>query len=697
MTASQYMKLGINITSTGVLILLAGTPGASLAAATTPAAISGTFAIGYVVVRTDGSNNVQNVLNSDIYQYVGGGGGSGTGNASTILETLKNEFVDSPYQLLTPNIIATDSATKFSTLTGAAYDASNSTIKFTANAQVAVSTNMLDVAEFLGQGLDVGSVDLSVLWSKSQSPTVLSIPSAFTYEVSRDGGTNYSTMTMTRVGTTEAFRGNLTFTAESVQQSLATQTGTVLNRDLAQSSSDQQLSQSFVVPAGQTWVITKTILNITKTGTPGGNLYVSLVNNSSGVPSALAADVLAQSSAVVASSLTTGANTITLPNTVLVAGTYHVVVSSDAAYKATASFASNKIQLQDASTLTGESTYNGTTWSTQASRGLIYTLQGRSLDLRVRITSAGSPTYPCGLDGYGIFYNLNDIGLVGATKKTQRFVFNSTVDNTSSFAITGFSPDPDLLKIFHVETGQVYKVPAFNLNGTSAVFPANTFNNGGVSTTVTLIADQNTGGAFDNSDSNGRLLSANHLGSISGLDDKSAAGRGIVLRNSSGQLVEAGVDSNNALALSTVSGTGVLTATDLHYKGSVAGTAIPAGYVGEYYLDSISGSGSGNTTNATVSTRSLQPGVWLVIAAPTMTSISTTAAPISFSLNIPSTTSTYGKDLTQYGITLGNGMSIAPMFNIVNLNAATTATTKISITTSSAWACQGTVTYVRIA
>ena len=188
-----------------------------------------------------------------------------------------------------------------------------------------------------------------------------------------------------------------------------------------------------------------------------------------------------------------------------------------------------------------------------------------------------------------------------------------------------------------------------------------------------------------------------HLGSISGLDDKSAAGRGIVLRNSSGQLVEAGVDSNNALALSTVSGTGVLTATDLHYKGSVAGTAIPAGYVGEYYLDSISGSGSGNTTNATVSTRSLQPGVWLVIAAPTMTSISTTAAPISFSLNIPSTTSTYGKDLTQYGITLGNGMSIAPMFNIVNLNAATTATTKISITTSSAWACQGTVTYVRIA
>ena len=84
MTASQYLKLGVNITSTGVLTLLAGVPGASLAAATVPASVGGTFAIGYLVVRTDGSNNVQNVLNSDIYQYVGGGNGSGTGTYARI-------------------------------------------------------------------------------------------------------------------------------------------------------------------------------------------------------------------------------------------------------------------------------------------------------------------------------------------------------------------------------------------------------------------------------------------------------------------------------------------------------------------------------------------------------------------------------------------------------------------------------------
>ena len=492
------------------------------------------------------------IYSAGIYRLPLGSGGSGSGSVSSVLVKIQDELVDSPYGFVTPSIYALDGSTKISSTTGAAYDLATNTLKFTANAQVATSTNLLDVAEFLPLGLDVPSIDLTVFWDRGQTSQAFSVPSAFTYEVSRDGGTNYTTLTMTRVGTTDVFRSNLTFATESTQQSLATQTGSTLNRDLAQSSSDQQLSQSFVVPSGQTWVITQAILNVTKTGTPGGNLYVSLVNNSAGVPSALAADVLGQSSAVVASSLTTGANTVVLPNTVLVAGTYHVVVSSDAAYKATASFASNKIQLQDASTLTGESTYNGTTWTTQASRGLIYTLQGRSLDLRVRITSAGSPTYPCGLDGYGIFYNLNDIGLVGSTKKTQRFVFNSTVDNLSTFAITGFSPDPDLLSFYHVETGQVYKVPSFNLNGTSAVFPANTFNNGGVSTTVTLIADQNTGGAYDNSDSNGRLLSANHLGSSSGTDDKSAAGRGIILRRPDGTLREIAIDNNDNITITSV-------------------------------------------------------------------------------------------------------------------------------------------------
>jgi hypothetical protein len=569
--------------------------------------------------------------------------GSGSGNPT--LETLKNQFVDSPFQLMTPNIMLTDEGTKFASFTGAAYSAANSVINFSANSQVATSVQMLDSTEFLPYGIDMTSIDLSAFWSTkagltvpdaattysglnvtvtntsstvivttpvehdlktgsritvttataiggissgnlSQANTAITVLSpqqfsyaagaaasstasgtldtlavlGFKYEVSRDGGTNWFTVPMSRVGTTEAFRGpftwdNTTANTESTQQSLATQTGTVITRTLAASSSDQQLSQSFVVTSGQTWVIKKVILNVTKTGTPGGNIYVSLVKNATGnIPSLVLSDMLGQSNAVVASGLTTGANTITMPTTVLTPGTYHVVVSSDAAYKATGSFGSNNIALQEASSLTGESSYNGTVWSTVAARGLIYTLQGRSLDLRVRISSptSGTFTYPSGLDGYGIFYNLQDVGIVGQSKKNQKFVFNSVTDNLSSFALTAFNPDPDLLTCWYIEGGQGFKVPAFNLNGNTAVFPANTFNNGGVSATMTLVFEQNNGGGYDNSDMNANLLAQNFLGSEATTFDRSVGGRGIKLRKPNGTLVELSVDNSNNIVISSL-------------------------------------------------------------------------------------------------------------------------------------------------
>lgn len=72
MVASQFLRIGVNIDSTGTLFLTSGTPAGSLAAATTPNVPGGMLSIGQVVARTNGSNNVQNVLESDIYQYSNG-------------------------------------------------------------------------------------------------------------------------------------------------------------------------------------------------------------------------------------------------------------------------------------------------------------------------------------------------------------------------------------------------------------------------------------------------------------------------------------------------------------------------------------------------------------------------------------------------------------------------------------------------
>jgi hypothetical protein len=91
MSASKFLKVGINVDVTSNIILTAGVAASSLAAATAPAAVAGTFSPGYIVLRTDASNNIQNILNSDLYQYVGGGGG-GSGSANSVSVTQAHTF-----------------------------------------------------------------------------------------------------------------------------------------------------------------------------------------------------------------------------------------------------------------------------------------------------------------------------------------------------------------------------------------------------------------------------------------------------------------------------------------------------------------------------------------------------------------------------------------------------------------------------
>lgn len=503
-TSGNFKKIGLNLDATGNINLTFGAEASTIANATAPVTPSGMFGIGYIIAQNIGGT-IQNLTNASLVQYQGGGGSGGSGNASTILETIKNELVDSPYTLVTPNIINSAGSANFASLTGATYDNASNVIKFTANAQVAVSTNMLDPTEFLAAAVDVGSVDFSVFWNKGTTLQAFAVPTAFTYEVSRDGGNNYFPMTLSQVGSTEVFRGNFRFdtstTTESSNQVISSQATNDSNATV-NITTQQQMSQAFTLSA--TTKLQTVTLTLVKTGSPTGNLFVSIIKDNAGSPSTSLSDVLSQSNAV---NISTYSNTaITIPGVVLAAGTYHIVVSTDAGYKGIYSAGVTQIALATKQTAPASPfvhQYNGTTWSTfSPNADLVYSLNGRALDLRVRITSAGSPTYPCGLDGWGIFYFLQNTGVVGASKKNQRFVFNSVNDNLNTFTITSFNVDPDLLSVYWVEGGQVFKSPAFSVNGNIITFPANTFSNNGVSQTITLIADQNSGGAVDSSSTN---------------------------------------------------------------------------------------------------------------------------------------------------------------------------------------------------
>lgn len=86
-TSGNFLKVGIYLQSNGDLLLLAGIEGASASAASAPATISGTFAIGYVTLENVGGT-IQNITNARITQYKGGGSGDGAGGFAKIFANL---------------------------------------------------------------------------------------------------------------------------------------------------------------------------------------------------------------------------------------------------------------------------------------------------------------------------------------------------------------------------------------------------------------------------------------------------------------------------------------------------------------------------------------------------------------------------------------------------------------------------------
>lgn len=148
------------------------------------------------------------IQNADIYRFGSGagGGGSGSGDTTKHIETLKNLALDLPYELLTPVIFQTkaDRDTFTHASSTGTYSYLDKAFAFSAASETFVSENLLDQAEFIDDNLDVGQVDLVVIWKPGK------IDTAATYEVSRNGGTDYEVITMTRVGNgTDTFMGRL--------------------------------------------------------------------------------------------------------------------------------------------------------------------------------------------------------------------------------------------------------------------------------------------------------------------------------------------------------------------------------------------------------------------------------------------------------------------------------------------------------
>jgi hypothetical protein len=233
-------------------------------------------------------------------------------------------------------------------------------------------------------------------------------------------------------------------------------------------------------------------------------------------------------------------------STPLAAGTYHLVLETDLAYKNSFSAGVHEIAVRVESAGTPVSRiYNGSAWSAGTGQW-VYEIEGRLLDLRIKITSSAADVR---IDALGILYNQTLSGVATGVKPRQVFTFSGNLNNTE-FTLTNFVPDADLLRVYDVVTGLTYRYGAFSLDGQKVIFDSGQFFSPG--NLITLVFDQTNGGSYDNSDANAVLLASNHLGSTDPNYDRSVAGRGIFLRRPDGVLRELTIDNTDQVAIYSV-------------------------------------------------------------------------------------------------------------------------------------------------
>lgn len=522
----QFRRIGFSLIGSGQIKPIFSEEAASVGALTNAGAlfvrgglplgfidVECTNALGYFKSAGAASDIIEN---SQIFRFGSGAGGGGEGDASEILERLKNQLEVGTYNFLSAAIFSQDEELKTDSST-ATYSIVDSAYNFTSPGQEWVSVQLAD-DDFLDEGKDISSVHVETFYlsgSEDLNPLV---------EASRDGGVNWTQIPMTRIGNSDTYTGNGKFDEEVTEQ-FTQNYGSFLSVGVLNASNS--LSRLFSL--ANATVLKRLEFTVTKVGAPSGVLQFKIVADNAGSPSTDPNDVLFISSPISVTSLASGVLTVDCYAALPIAN-YHVVVESDAAYKASYTGLNNVGFDSD-----------GT--------GVVFEAGGRELDLRVRVTNFISNVL---LAGVGVFY---DRGLTGIPVDGQinqhKASFLSITDNLNEFTVP-FLPDPRLLLVFEIATGQVYRYGAFSLSGSTVIFPQNTFLKALDEEVQLEFFQINNATSYDNSDKNAALLAANHLGSADPQIDLSVAGRGIFLRRPDGTLRELVINDNDEIEIYSV-------------------------------------------------------------------------------------------------------------------------------------------------
>lgn len=469
---------------------------------------------------------------------LGASGAGGAGGAFAFEETLKNRLQDSIFEALTPYIAEREQETLIDTVASTGvYDLVSARFKLTSIGDTLVSSNLLDSEAKSG----LGKSELVVKWDDA------AVDTGATYEMSRNGGNEWQAITMERVDASPTYRGIIEFAEEAANQTISEE-ATTNTTELITDTTSQRIAHEFTLTSPT--ILRSLDLFLTKTGTPLGDLEIQIIADDSSLPSTNPSDIEFTTLPLSIPDLSAGTITTDLGELSLNAGTYHIVLKPSAAYTAeyTNSAGANRIEFDINVGGLGLSTFDGAAWNNPGTgSSLRHTLEGISLDLRVRITSSIADAL---LEGFGAFYeeNAGNLAIATTIDGITRVTFNAVADNPNVFTLP-FLANPDLLVVHLLGSGQSFRYGDFALSGNSVEFPVDQFNNGGVEKVQTLVFDQLRGGAFDNSDVNAALQAANHLGSLDATIDRSVAGRGRLQRKPDATLIEVTVNDDNEIEI----------------------------------------------------------------------------------------------------------------------------------------------------
>jgi len=420
--------------------------------------------------RDTDSTGLVDLTNESIYQ-LGINGGTTDSGSSSGSSNLRNDLVfqlkDGPFRYLYQSVFSICRDIQIASSTGRFRKELDAWSLL--SGEELVTNNMVNSSY---DGLEVGTGSITVRYKDL-------IDDAATYEVSLNGGIDYQSVVLERVGQGNTFVGDFEIDFDAITlDDLYTYDFSNADDNIVLNNTDaSEVTQEFTTTASN--LLKQVELRLFKNNSPIGFYGIDIVKDSGGVPSTDINDVIFSSPRKSISLLSAGSNTVIfdVPTNLLEDATkYHIRVVTDAIYKGSFSISDFISVEADGSSpsIPVAQLHDGAGIYTPSTRAAVFAIRGRGLlDFRLRITSSQDSL----IEGFGVFYGLTDSvenSIFAPSKPIQNFTFSGD-DNVTEITVSTFNVDADTIAVNDVDTGQLWSFPAFTVTGNTLQFPSGTF------------------------------------------------------------------------------------------------------------------------------------------------------------------------------------------------------------------------------